>query len=165
MTLFSLPIVLAALAAPVPQPVDVEIRHFAYSPAGVSIVAGTTIRWTNHDAIEHTVTSQTGSGTLVPSGLFDSGLLNLGESFEFSFTTPGTFYYFCVPHGSSMQAIVTVLPCSADFDADGTRAVPDIFAFLGAWFAEDPQAEFDGQPGIGVPDIFAFLALWFAGCG
>ena len=54
--------------------------------------------------------------------------------------------------------------CAADFDGDGTVAVPDIFAFLSAWFAMDESAEFDGSPGITVPDIFAFLSAWFAGC-
>ncbi len=54
--------------------------------------------------------------------------------------------------------------CRADFDRDGTRAVPDIFAFLSAWFSSDPAAEFDGVEGITVPDIFAFLAEWFGGC-
>ncbi len=55
--------------------------------------------------------------------------------------------------------------CPANFDqADGVE-VPDIFAFLGAWFAEDPSADFDGMNGIEVPDIFAFLSAWFAGCG
>ncbi len=55
-------------------------------------------------------------------------------------------------------------PCAADFDGNGTREVPDIFAFLSAWFAGDASAEFDGAPGITVPDIFAFLSEWFAGC-
>ncbi len=54
--------------------------------------------------------------------------------------------------------------CPADFDENGDVEVPDIFAFLSAWFASDPSAEFDGVPGIAVPDIFAFLSLWFAGC-
>ncbi len=54
--------------------------------------------------------------------------------------------------------------CTADFDADGEVAVPDIFAFLSAWFAGDASADIDGQPGVAVPDIFAFLSLWFAGC-
>ncbi len=54
--------------------------------------------------------------------------------------------------------------CEADFDGNGTREVPDIFAFLSAWFAGDVSADFDGTPGIAVPDIFAFLSLWFAGC-
>jgi len=56
------------------------------------------------------------------------------------------------------------ISCEADFDENGAREVTDIFAFLSAWFAEDPSADFDGTPGIGVPDIFAFLSLWFAGC-
>jgi len=54
--------------------------------------------------------------------------------------------------------------CAADFNGDGTRDVPDIFAFLAAWFAMDPRADFDGNGSIAVPDIFAFLAAWFAGC-
>ncbi len=55
-------------------------------------------------------------------------------------------------------------PCPADFDQNGTAEVPDIFAYLSAWFAQDSSADIDGTPGIGVPDIFAFLAIWFAGC-
>ncbi len=54
--------------------------------------------------------------------------------------------------------------CACDWDNSGAIAVPDIFAFLASWFANDPAADFDGQNGVGVPDIFAFLACWFAGC-
>ncbi len=54
--------------------------------------------------------------------------------------------------------------CPADFNRDGTLDVPDVFAFLAAWFAEDPASDLDGQPGIQVSDIFAFLSVWFAGC-
>jgi hypothetical protein len=56
--------------------------------------------------------------------------------------------------------------CRADFNQDDTVAVPDIFAFLAAWFAGDASANFDGvDPSPSVPDIFAFLSAWFAGCG
>ncbi len=54
--------------------------------------------------------------------------------------------------------------CPCDWDDNGSIGVPDIFAFLASWFANDPAADFDGQNGVGVPDIFAFLACWFAGC-
>jgi pimeloyl-ACP methyl ester carboxylesterase len=55
--------------------------------------------------------------------------------------------------------------CPADFDENGEVEVPDIFAFLSAWFAHDASADFDGSGGtVAVPDIFAFLAAWFAGC-
>lgn len=58
----------------------------------------------------------------------------------------------------------SVPECAADFDDNGQVAVPDIFAFLAAWFAGSPSANFDAIPEITVPDIFAFLSLWFAGC-
>ncbi len=54
--------------------------------------------------------------------------------------------------------------CPADFDSNGIVAVPDIFAFLSAWFAQGPGADFDNNGTIAVPDIFAFLSAWFAGC-
>jgi predicted extracellular nuclease len=54
--------------------------------------------------------------------------------------------------------------CTADFDDSGDVGVPDIFAFLSAWFALDADADFDGNGSIAVPDIFAFLSAWFAGC-
>jgi len=55
--------------------------------------------------------------------------------------------------------------CRADFDGNGNVGVPDIFAFLAAWFAGNASADLDGVPGVGVPDIFAFLSIWFARCG
>jgi hypothetical protein len=58
----------------------------------------------------------------------------------------------------------TVPYCPGDFDQDGSVAVPDIFAFLSAWFAGLPSANFDGMNGNDVPDIFAFLSAWFAPC-
>jgi len=54
--------------------------------------------------------------------------------------------------------------CDADFDDNGQVQVPDIFAFLSAWFASDLCADFDDNGQVQVPDIFAFLSAWFAGC-
>ncbi len=58
----------------------------------------------------------------------------------------------------------TIPYCPGDFDQNGSVAVPDIFAFLSAWFASLPSADIDGTPGVAVPDIFAFLSRWFAPC-
>jgi hypothetical protein len=60
--------------------------------------------------------------------------------------------------------LTAVARCPADFDHSGSLGVPDIFAFLEAWFAGDPHADFNGADGIGVPDIFDFLNAWFEGC-
>ena len=54
--------------------------------------------------------------------------------------------------------------CRGDFDRSGQKGVPDIFAFLSAWFAGSPEADVDGVPGVTVPDIFAFLSIWFGPC-
>jgi hypothetical protein len=83
------------------------------------------------------------------TGTATLGLFKPGTPSEVTFEVP-------VPTGGPT--------CAADFDANGSVEVPDIFAFLSAWFAGDESADLDGEPGITVPDIFAFLSLWFAGC-
>lgn len=54
--------------------------------------------------------------------------------------------------------------CPTDFDQSGTLAVADVFAFINAWFASDPQADFNGDGALSVQDIFDFITAWFAGC-
>lgn len=58
--------------------------------------------------------------------------------------------------------------CYADYNKNGLVSgdVPDIFAFLGDWFAASPRAKVGGNGSDlpQVPDIFSFLAAWFAGC-
>ena len=76
----------------------VEIADFAFSPATLTIVAGESVTWTNADQVVHTATSG--------SGAFDSGDLDPGESFTFTFTTPGTYDYICTPHPSMIGRIV-----------------------------------------------------------
>ncbi len=61
-----------------------------YSPGTLTVAAGTTITWVNQDIVIHTVTSDI--------GLFDSGSMRPGDRFSFTFTTPGTFTYGCIPH-------------------------------------------------------------------
>ena len=46
----------------------------------------------------HTATSTTGA--------FDSGDIAQGESFSVTFTTPGTYDYFCTPHPTMTGQIV-----------------------------------------------------------
>ena len=73
--------------------------------------------------------------------------------------TPTDNVFFAVSRPFSIAGT-----CGADFDGNGMVEVPDIFTFLAAWFAQDPQADVDGLPGVTVPDIFEFLSAWFAGC-
>ena len=90
---------------------DVTIANYAYGPDTVTVPAGTTVMWTNNDSVAHTVTAADGIGTdAAPTGLFDSGLLEQGATFSYTFTTSGTYYYLCTPHASmpAMHAQVIV---------------------------------------------------------
>jgi plastocyanin len=72
-----------------------------YSVNQLMIALGTTVTWTNDDpGVMHTVTAADGS--------FDSGFLETGESFSYTFNTPGEFEYFCVPH-PWMRARIVVM--------------------------------------------------------
>ncbi len=71
----------------------------AYDPLTLEVSVGTTVRWTNTDAIAHTVTSGASDGaTATPDGLFDSGFLNTGDTFTYTFTEAGEYDYYCTPH-------------------------------------------------------------------
>lgn len=78
---------------------QVFIQGMAFNPASITVTAGTTITWTNKDAVAHTVTSD--------SNAFDSGTVKSGATFSFTFATAGTYAYHCAIH-PSMVASVTV---------------------------------------------------------
>jgi len=72
-----------------PAPRQVNIQGSLFAPTGLSIPAGTSVRWTNLDDIGHTTTSD---------GVWDSAMLAQNASFTFTFNTPGTYLYYCEPH-------------------------------------------------------------------
>jgi plastocyanin len=78
---------------------QIAICDFAFQPADLTISAGTTLTWTNHDGAPHTVTFR--------NGMADSGTLSSGRSFSYTFATPGGFAYYCRIH-PNMAAEVTV---------------------------------------------------------
>lgn len=89
-----------------PSTAQVSIQSFAFTPDTILISVGTTVRWTNNDSLDHTVTSINGTVTS-NSESFDSGPLAPGESFEHRFDVPGTYRYICTIH-PSMQGTVIV---------------------------------------------------------
>jgi plastocyanin len=68
----------------------VKISGFAFHPATLKIEAGTIVKWTNDQNIDHTVTSN--------GGLFNSGHLAPGHSFSHTFKRAGKFPYHCMIH-------------------------------------------------------------------
>ncbi|MEZ0091879.1 cupredoxin family copper-binding protein [Streptacidiphilus sp. EB129] len=79
----------------------VAIKGFAFAPANLVVKAGTTVTWTNQDTDAHTVTSQGNAGPLA------SAALTRGQTYAYTFTTPGTYAYLCTIH-PFMTATVTV---------------------------------------------------------
>jgi 3',5'-cyclic-AMP phosphodiesterase len=77
---------------------DVNIDNFSFSPGTVTVKAGTTVTWTNHDDIPHTVDST--------DGKFKSSALDTNDKFQFRFTAPGEYKYFCRIHPKMTGSIV-----------------------------------------------------------
>ena len=89
----------------VPGANEVWIKGMIFTPITLTVVPGTTILWTNKDAISHTVTSD--------AGLFDSGPLKSGDTFSYTFASTGTYTYHCANHPSMLgSVIVTATPVS-----------------------------------------------------
>ena len=77
---------------------EVKIDNFAFAPQRVVVKAGTTVIWINDDDIPHTVASS--------AKLFKSNALDTKDKFSFTFTTPGTYEYFCSLHPHMTGTIV-----------------------------------------------------------
>ncbi len=89
----------ANAAAPSASEAAVKIDNFSFTPATITVAVGTTVRWTNHDDIPHTVVSD--------DKTFKSKALDTDEQFTYTFTKPGTYSYFCSIH-PKMTAVVVV---------------------------------------------------------
>ena len=89
----------------------VAIQNFAFTPQTLTVKAGTKVTWTNSDGATHDVASTDGPSTgAATTSLFTSGPLGSGQSFSFTFTKAGTYYYECTIHASmpSMHATIIV---------------------------------------------------------
>jgi amicyanin len=79
-------------------PAAVNIDNFTFNPQQLTVKAGTTVTWTNRDDIPHTVAAVKRE--------FKSKALDTGDAYSFTFTTPGTFAYFCSLHPHMTGTIV-----------------------------------------------------------
>ena len=81
---------IAAAAQSKPATAEVKIDNFSFTPAELRVSVGTTVQWTNRDDIPHTVVST--------DKVFKSKVLDSEERYSFTFTTAGTYAYFCSIH-------------------------------------------------------------------
>jgi plastocyanin len=77
---------------------EVWIQGMAFSPSTITVLAGTTITWTNKDAVAHTVTSTT--------SLFNSGSVSGNSTYSHSFATTGTYPYKCSFHAGMTGTVI-----------------------------------------------------------
>lgn len=107
-----------SLGEPDQDATTVEVVDFAYAPEQLEIQTGDTVTWVNQDDIAHTVTSGRAKKQGVPGvsenrdaapdGVFDSGTMELDDTFDFTFDQAGTFTYFCAIHaGMSARVVVS----------------------------------------------------------
>ena len=83
------------------EEVAVKIGNFTFGPQELKVKAGTTVTWTNEDDIPHTVVS---------ANTFRSKVMDTDGKFSFTFTTPGTYKYFCSLHPHMTGTVIVEAP-------------------------------------------------------
>jgi plastocyanin len=76
---------------------DVSIKDQAFSPSTIQTQVGSTVTWTNNDAQAHHLVANNGS--------FDSGVIQPGQVWKHTFSTPGGFAYHCALHPSEKGSV------------------------------------------------------------
>lgn len=77
---------------------EVRIDNFAFAPAVLTVKAGTQVTWINHDDVPHTVDST--------QGKFKSAALDTDDKFQFRFTEPGEYPFYCRLHPKMTGKII-----------------------------------------------------------
>jgi plastocyanin len=93
----------------------VEITS-TFGPATLTVTVGDTVTWTNADSMPHTASAE--------DGAFDSGNLDPGQAFSFTFTEPGTYEYRCDYHSDMQGTIVVEAAASEPSTAATATATP-----------------------------------------
>ena len=77
---------------------QVKIANFTFDPPTLTVNAGTAVTWVNADDIPHLVSEK--------DGKFRSSALDTNDKFSQTFSTAGTFEYFCAIHPHMTGKIV-----------------------------------------------------------
>jgi plastocyanin len=80
---------------------SISIDNFTFTPAQITVAAGTNVTWINNDDIPHVVADAKDPDAM------KSPPLDTGDKFVFTFAKPGTYGYFCALH-PHMQGTVIV---------------------------------------------------------
>ena len=88
----------AALDATKKDANEITIDNFTFTPKELTVAVGTTVKWVNHDDIPHTIVEK--------KTTFRSKALDTDDSYSFTFTSAGTFDYFCGLHPHMVGQVI-----------------------------------------------------------
>ena len=71
---------------------EIWLEYKLFQPSHLTVSPGTTVTFTNKDNANHSVTNL--------NGLFDSGKISSGSSWEHTFDKAGTYSFYCNYHSS-----------------------------------------------------------------
>jgi plastocyanin len=80
----------AAAGTAAASPATVQIDNFAFTPATLTVTAGTTVIWKNDDDSPHRIGDK--------NGTFKSAALDTDDTFSHTFAAPGEYPYICTIH-------------------------------------------------------------------
>jgi plastocyanin len=108
----------SATAAPLRAETEVEVDDNYFEPKNLTVAVGTTVEWKNEGQRTHTVTADDHS--------FDSGDLAHDGDFTFTFTTAGTYAYYCEHHGEEGgQGMAGTITVTASGGATAPATMPE----------------------------------------
>jgi plastocyanin len=81
---------------------EARIVDFDFAPRSLTVTAGEKVKWTNTGQRPHTASDR--------GGTFDTKPIAPGASAEVTFSTPGTYFYFCRINPAKMNGTVVVKP-------------------------------------------------------
>lgn len=85
---------------------NVQILLTQFDPMQLTINVGDTVVWRNNSFLQHTVTS---GNSCSPNSIFNSGVMDPDIEFQYTFTSTGSFPYFCMLHClAGMRGTITV---------------------------------------------------------
>jgi plastocyanin len=106
MKIFLTPILVCMAYASFAQK-TVNMTDNSFQPSSLTVTPGTKVTWVNKSgSTQHTSTSGTGCKG---DGKWNSGNIDPGGSFSYTFSAGGTYRYFCTPHCSAgMTGVIEV---------------------------------------------------------
>ena len=81
-----------------------NLWSWCYKPAALTVQRGTKVVWQNMTLVPHDVKRCTKAACKVSPGTgadtkFGSSMIGPKKTYAYTFNQPGTYVYYCVPHG------------------------------------------------------------------